>query len=198
MVTMDTEPGRSKYPNVFEPITIGPVQIRNRTYMGPHGIPLEAPTPGHEFYHSPAVEAAHYYAERAGGGVGLIFHSQQVAPVARFWWFSSNPWFRESIPSYQRVAEMVHDQGARIMAQLWYTGNYLNQWDAIGPVAPVLRPSHESHFLWHTVGREMTKAEIRQLIDSYVRSSRHLAEAGYDGVEIHASHGAIVEKFLSP
>ncbi len=183
---------------MFEPITIGNVELRNRTYMGPHGIPLEAPTPGHEFYHSPAVEAAYYYAERAHGGVGLIFHSQQSGPVARFPWFSSNPWFRESIPSYRRVAEMVHEGGAKIMSQLWYTGNFLNQWDAIGPVSPVLRPSHEAHFVWHTVGREMTKAEIQRLIETYVQSSRHLLEAGYDGVEIHASHGAIVEKFLSP
>src|SRR5262245_36527074 len=76
------EPGRERYPRVFEPIVLGPVPVRNRIYMPPHGVPLEVPVPGFGPNAMPAAELAYYYAERAAGGVGLIFQSTLVAPFA--------------------------------------------------------------------------------------------------------------------
>lgn len=195
---MPNEPGRAKYPHVFTPLAIGPIEVPNRFFMGPHGIPLEAPTPGVEAYRSPSVEAAHYYAERAAAGVGLLFHSQKVAPVAGFHWYTANPWFTESIPSYARVAEGVHEHGAKLFAQLHYTAHTLQNWEPLGPTVPPLRPSPEPHFIVQAVGLEMRKKEIRWMAEAYAQATRNLREAGYDGVEVHASHGALYEKFLSP
>jgi 2,4-dienoyl-CoA reductase-like NADH-dependent reductase (Old Yellow Enzyme family)/NADPH-dependent 2,4-dienoyl-CoA reductase/sulfur reductase-like enzyme len=193
-----TAAGSDRYPSVFRPLRIGPIEVANRMFMGPHGIPLEAPTPGQEAYKTPSAEAAHYFAERAAGGVALVFHSQKLGPVAYFNWFSATPWFEEAIPSYVRIAEMVHAHGTRIMAQIHYTGHSLNYWEPLGPVVPAFRPSAEPHFVHPTVGKPMTRREMAQFADAYRRTTRHLRQAGYDGIEVHVSHGALFEHFLSP
>src|SRR3954471_13304186 len=109
------QPGVQRYPHVFEPIRVGPLELPNRTYFSPHGIPIEAPTPGVEAHRVPAVEMAHYLAERAAGGAALIFHSTQLAPWARQFNLMTSPGLREGIPSYRRVADLTHEAGGKIM-----------------------------------------------------------------------------------
>lgn len=187
-----------RYPHVFRPLRLGTVEVANRIYMSPHGIALEVPTPGHEAYHVPAAELAHYFAERARGGTGLIFHSTQVGPAARQHNLSSNPGFDESVPSYERVAEMVHEQGAKIMAEVWYASHLLKMWEARGPEAPTLGASAGQHYASPSVRRAIGRDEIRRLAELHAIAARNLRRAGYDGIEVHVSHGAIFEHFLSP
>jgi 2,4-dienoyl-CoA reductase-like NADH-dependent reductase (Old Yellow Enzyme family)/NADPH-dependent 2,4-dienoyl-CoA reductase/sulfur reductase-like enzyme len=187
-----------RYPHVFAPLRLGPVEVRNRIYMSPHGIPLEAPVEGREFHHQPAVEHAHYFAERAAGGVGLIFHSMQVGPFAAQPGLAASPHLEETIPSYSRVAEMVHDQGARIMAEIWYIPWQPHYWEALGPMAPQLAPSAVQNFALPYTRHPMRKPEIDAIVAAHGRATANLRAAGYDGVELHLSHGAILEYFLSP
>jgi len=195
---MSERPGIASYPNVFTPIALGPVELPNRIYMAPHGIPLEAPTPGRAAYAEPAEERVHYFAERAAGGVGLIIHSTQVAPFAVQDNLAENPGLPESIPSYRRVAEAVHEHGAKLMAEIWYVNWIPKRWEKLGPEAPGLAPSVAQNLAWPSVRRQMTKEEIRRLVDAHATAARHLREAGYDGIELHVSHGSIVEYFLTP
>ena len=95
-------PGLTMYPRVFQPIDLGPVSVRNRMYMAPHGISLEAPMPGRGAYNVPSAEAAFYLGERAAGGVGLVFHSTLLSPAGRQSNMKATPWFDEAIPSYAR------------------------------------------------------------------------------------------------
>jgi 2,4-dienoyl-CoA reductase-like NADH-dependent reductase (Old Yellow Enzyme family) len=191
-------PGIAKYPHVFSPITIGQIELRNRIYMGPHGNPVTAPMPGREAHSVPSLELAYYFAERAAGGVGLIFHSTQVAPFARDSAHSATPGLREAIPSYQRVAELVHEHGAKIMAEVWYVPWQPHYWEPLGPLAPGLSPSATGHFADAFVNYEMNTAAIALVREAHRDVVRNLREAGYDGVELHVSHGAYFEYFLSP
>ena len=54
-----------RYRNVLSPISLGRVEVPNRVYLSPHGLPLEAPVPGFEAHRLPAAAHAHYFAERA-------------------------------------------------------------------------------------------------------------------------------------
>ena len=195
---MATQDGADRYPHVFTPLRLGPVEVANRIYMSPHGIPLEAPVDGHEFHHQPAVEHAHYFAERAAGGVGLIFHSMQVGPFAAQPGLAASPHLDETIPSYSRVAEMVHEQGAKIMAEFWYIPWQPHYWEALGPMAPQLAPSAVQNFALPYTRHPMRKPEIDAIVAAHGKTTENLRKAGYDGVELHLSHGAILEYFLSP
>ncbi|GAB7007773.1 hypothetical protein JCM18899A_52490 [Nocardioides sp. AN3] len=80
---MSDERGRTKYPHISsEPMTIGPVDIRNRIFMAARGIPLDGPGPSNPSYDAPSADAFDCYAERARGGVGLLFHIQKVGHTA--------------------------------------------------------------------------------------------------------------------
>jgi 2,4-dienoyl-CoA reductase-like NADH-dependent reductase (Old Yellow Enzyme family)/thioredoxin reductase len=187
-----------RYPNVFSPLRIGPLEVPNRIYLSPHGLPLEAPVPGHETHHLPSSDHAHYFAERAAGGVGLIFHSAQVGPFAAQTNLSASPGLKASIPSYRRVAEMVHEHGARIMAELWYVAWYPKRWDALGPDAPTMAPSSTQQYTMPGTRYAMRTRDIQNVLAAHRDAARNLRAAGYDGVELHVSHGSLLEYFLSP
>jgi 2,4-dienoyl-CoA reductase-like NADH-dependent reductase (Old Yellow Enzyme family) len=190
---------RARYPHVFEPISIGGVEIRNRIYMPPHGIPIEAPLPGREAYRVPAADFAAYYAERALGGVGLLFHSTTVGPIGRQPInVQASPWWPEAVSSYGKVAEAVHAHGAKLMAQIWYAPFEPHMWEPLGPEAPPLGPSATGDWLVARVAHAMSKTEIGKYVAMNAHTAHHLREAGYDGIAIHASHGVLVEQFISP
>src|SRR5579862_8521451 len=116
---MPEQPGLSKYPNVFSPISLGPVEIPNRIYMSPHGIALEAPD-GVVDMGEPSINRIYYFAERAAGGTGLIIHSTQMAPGSPQVSLTETIVRAEHVPSYRRIAEAVHGHGSKIMAEIWY------------------------------------------------------------------------------
>jgi 2,4-dienoyl-CoA reductase (NADPH2) len=176
---------------------LGPVEVRNRIYMSPHGIGLEAPS---ETFDSaqPSVNRIYYFAERAAGGVGLIIHSTQMAPGPVQANLGESIAQSENIPSYRRVAEAVKGHGARIMAEIWYVNWLPKRWEKLGPLAPAIGPSATQNFYMPWVRRAMTKHEIARLVEVYRTSARNVREAGYDGIELHVSHGSIVEYFLTP
>jgi 2,4-dienoyl-CoA reductase (NADPH2) len=195
---MSAAAGSDRYPHVFSGVQVGPLEFGNRMYMAPHGIPLQAPMPGHEAFAVPSAETPAYYAERAAAGVELIFHSTQVGPIAAQTNLSFNPGLPEAVPSYRAVADAIHAEGAKVIAEVWYAGFFPKRWEPLGPEAPVLGPSGTQMFALPVVLKEMNKAEIAGMVEQHAIAARNLREAGYDGIEIHASHSCIVEYFLSP
>jgi 2,4-dienoyl-CoA reductase-like NADH-dependent reductase (Old Yellow Enzyme family) len=183
----------TKYPLVFRPLRIGPVEVRNRVYMPPHGLGALTVGGAHGSLY-PSDQWAHYFAERAANGVGLIIHSNQILPRVRL----AGPIYEESIPAYSAVAAMVHKHGARIFSQLHHVDRHNNPWDTSGGLVPMLAPTERQRWGTHSSVREINRQEISLLLEAYRRCARNLTEAGYDGIEIHASHGTIHEQFLSP
>ena len=118
----------TKYPHVFQPLKIGPIEVPNRFYFSPHGNPGWVLAVNG----SPSEDYAAYYAERAAGGVGLLIHSMIAIP--RGYFQRQSPHSADTIPSFRAVAEGVHKNGAKIFAQLHYSQN--PRWDPSGPPAP--------------------------------------------------------------
>lgn len=198
---MTSHQPHGRYPHVFEPIRLGPVEIPNRIYMAPHGLPLDTPIPGLGSHGEPSAEHALYFAQRAAGGTGLIFHSTLLGPFADISnYIHATPFNDEAIPSYAKVAELVHGNGAKIMAEIWYLPWVPHKWDALGPSAPSLAPSAMPFFDATVPGTmyEMRHYDIEHVVEAHRKSAANLKSAGYDGLEIHLSHGALLEYFLSP
>jgi 2,4-dienoyl-CoA reductase-like NADH-dependent reductase (Old Yellow Enzyme family) len=181
-----------KYPHVFRPIRIGPVDIPNRFYFSPHGVGLSVGP-------SPSFDFPYYSAERVkGGGCGLVVNSLTVH--TRGTAFQSTPHAPDTIASFRAMSEAVHDAGGKIFGELWYHWMVTGWWQPLSPPAPSLTPSTSQYRYGglYMSTHEMSKDEIRAMVDAHRQSAAHLHEAGYDGAVIHASHGAIAEHFVSP
>jgi 2,4-dienoyl-CoA reductase-like NADH-dependent reductase (Old Yellow Enzyme family) len=182
-----------RYPNVFRPIDIGPIQVPNRFYLPPHGVPLV--TTGPHGSSVPSSFFVEYYRERARGGVGLLVHSITVPPFTKRLACAA---YEGSVPAFAAVAEAVHAEGAKIFAQLHYASLTGGTWGPLTPQLPILGASSYQRFENYDTFHQMTRDEIKAFIDGFGRSARNLRAAGYDGIEVHAAHGVLVEHFLSP
>jgi len=119
-------------------------------------------------------QAVKFFAERARGGVGLIVvHGTPVDLLLRANW----------VRGLKPLVTAVQEKGARVVLQLWH-GNELDG----QAVAPSARGSY----------RQITREEIRTVIDKFATAARKCQEAGFDGVEVHGAHGYFIHQFFSP
>jgi 2,4-dienoyl-CoA reductase-like NADH-dependent reductase (Old Yellow Enzyme family) len=119
-------------------------------------------------------QAVKFFTERARGGVGLIIvHGTPVDLLLKADWARS----------LRTLVTAVHEAGARVALQLWH-GNEL-QGQAVAPSA------RESY-------REITREEIRTVVDKFATAARNCREVGFDGVEVHGAHGYFIHQFFSP
>ncbi len=184
----------AQFPTLMSPFTIGNIEVRNRLVDPAHATALSAD-------HRPTPRLAAFHAARARGGVGLIIlENSRVHPTSAGGGSSMEAWNTDNIPYYKTVADAVHPHGAKILAQLIHMGRNANSMDTLMPVwapsantIPWANPSGSNE-----VPHEISKDEIKELIQWWVKSAMNLKLAGLDGVEIHGAHGFLVGQFLSP
>ena len=131
----------------------------------------------------------------AKGGVGMIISSHAyVTPEGQAGRWQLGIYKDELTEGLRAMTETVHAGGGRIVAQLAHAG-YL----AV-PALTGRDPVAVSDFEGLTKGpcRELTKADLRDLASAYADASRRAKEAGFDGVQLHAAHGYLLNQFLSP
>ncbi|KUR76099.1 FAD-dependent oxidoreductase [Novosphingobium sp. FSW06-99] len=178
-------------PNLFAPITIRNLTIRNRILSTGHDTTL--PT---AFVPNDALVA--YHRARAAGGAGLIV--MQVAGVhetARYTAHLLMATTDDCIPGYARVADAVHAHGCALFGQLFHPGReIMESQDGTLPVA--YAPSAVPNERFHVTPRPMSAALIAQVIAGYAMAAQRLERAGLDGVEVVASHGYLPAQFLNP
>jgi 2,4-dienoyl-CoA reductase-like NADH-dependent reductase (Old Yellow Enzyme family) len=183
--------GHDDYPLTFSPVRIGPVELRNRFYSSPHAVPLT-------LLGQPTDDYIHYNVARAKGGCGLIVLSLAAHNRIRSLW--PNIGIGEHLGAFRALTDAVHDAGAKVFGEPWHFWGHAGQWQPWGTPAPALGPSM-NQFAFHGRGwatREMTRADIRGLIATFRDATGNLRDAGFDGVMLHAAHGAVLEQFLSP
>jgi 2,4-dienoyl-CoA reductase-like NADH-dependent reductase (Old Yellow Enzyme family) len=181
----------NRYPLTTAPIRLGPVQIRNRFYLSPHGV-------GYNVGYEPSDVFVEYYRTRAAGGCGLLVHAMSTMPK-RGGGSLTTPYLERTIPSFRAVADAVHAEGSKIFAEIHYSrvGN-LWSYEPGSSNAPLFGPSAVQTADDFHVTHEMSVETIGKVIEAHRISARHLAEAGYDGIELHCAHGMLCEAFLSP
>ena len=183
------------YPRLFSPLVIGPVEARNRVVCGAHFTMYTEPNrtygePG--FY---GERYGRYLAEYARGGVGTVIAGQaQVHPTTAYQMHNNAAvWDPACVPHLRRVSEQVHEHGALAFLQLAHNGGVNHaMWSRL----PVWSASGIANHM--EASKPIERDEIREVVEHFGRSSRHAADAGFDGIEVHAAHGYLIHEFFSP
>lgn len=177
------------FSNLFEPIQIGPIEVKNRIM-----------STGHHTYlaeGAPSEELIAYHKARAAGGVGsIVTEIVSVHPSGELFskLLKADP---NHLDGFTALAKEVKAEGTRIFAQLFHPGReVMFTPDGMGAVA--FAPSAVPNERFHVMPRELPEAMILEIIDSFGQAAKLMAEAGYDGVEIVGSHGYLPAQFLSP
>lgn len=178
-----------KFGNLFSPIQIGSMTIRNRTVV---------PAMGTNYTTTENVvtdRLIEYHREKAKGGFGLII--TEVTAVDENGKTSLNTpglWKDEQIEGYSKLAKAVQKQGAKLCVQLQHPGRQtLTIFNNCQPVSssPIPCPKMRE------VPRELTTAEVYELAKKFGEAAKRAQLAGVDAVEIHGAHGYLIGQFLS-
>ncbi|MFI5420285.1 MAG: FAD-dependent oxidoreductase [Nitrososphaerales archaeon] len=204
------------FPNLFSPVDIGPVRLKNRIFVTPHATNFASDNRDN----FPGDRLAYYCAERAKGGVGLIEISMiAVTPVSGFSsvleagtdahfapLFAGNPisltgrWpinglDSRVIPGFSKIAKMVHEHGAKCFIELGSAGT--NDGNASGVSSYTWPSVTRIYAMPNFTPREMQLEEIERIVQAYGRAAKFVKDSGLDGVDIHGTHGTLICEFLS-
>ena len=180
---------------LFERTELAGLELCNRIAMAPMTRRLSPDD------RVPSQAVVEYYARRAAGGVGLIItegthvddkhapDSENVPGIFN----------EEQAAGWKRVIEAVHSAEncfglpSRIAVQLWHTGRH-----AMNPIGPSPIPVQKRDGGYKDTPREMTEADMDEVVAIFENAARLSIAAGFDSMEIHGAHGYLLDSFLSP
>lgn len=182
---------------LFSPTQLGAIDLPNRLVMAPltrsrcadDGIPTEMhPT---------------YYAQRASAGL-LITEATNISPQGRGYAYTPGIWGAPQVDAWKAVTHAVHQADGRIVCQLWHVGRVSHsslQPQGAQPVAPSAiaatgKAFTNTGFLPFETPRALETAEIPGIIEQYRHAAKNALEAGFDGVEVHAANGYLLDQFI--
>src|ERR1700683_3870005 len=183
--------------DVFSPFRLGPVALPNRIVMAP--MTRNRAGPGN----APTALNATYYAQRAGAGM-IVAEASPVSPQGLGYPGTPGIQSAEQIAGWRLVTDAVHAARGRIFLQLWHVGRISHpslQPDGALPVAPsAIAPAGQAWTLDgmrpYVTPRALETAEIPGIIAQYRQGAANAKAAGFDGVEVHAAHGYLLDQFL--
>lgn len=178
---------------IFKPLKLGTMQLQNRIAMAP----LTRMRADED--HVPTDLQVEYYEQRASApGTLIVTEATYIAQQAGGYAKVPGIWSAAQIAGWRKVTDAVHKKGSFIYLQLWALGRVakLDQLQKeIGPDAKVIGPSD--------IPREgcvtptpLTEEEIKEYVGLYTQAAKNSIEAGFDGVEIHAANGYLIDQFL--
>jgi 2,4-dienoyl-CoA reductase-like NADH-dependent reductase (Old Yellow Enzyme family) len=189
-------------PSLFDPIQLGAIHAPNRILMAP----LTRGRATRE--HVPTPVMADYYAQRASAGL-IISEATGISRQGMGWAYAPGLWTDAQTDGWKPVVEAVHAAGGRIVAQLWHMGRLVHP-DFLDGAAPVAAsantapgsvrtyPAEESGEIKrpYAEARPLRTDEIPGLLDDYARAASNAMRAGFDGVQVHAANGYLIDTFL--
>jgi 2,4-dienoyl-CoA reductase-like NADH-dependent reductase (Old Yellow Enzyme family) len=135
------------------------------------------------------------YRRLARGGVGLIISGHMyVHPSGKCHPEMTGIYSDDLIPDLKKLAQAVHNEGGKLVAQINHGGMQCST----ETVDETVAPSAISADFLKQPARELTVEEIDALIDAFAQSARRAKQAGFDGVQLHAAHGYLINQFHSP
>ena len=185
---------------LFDSVTVGDIALSNRVVMAPltrNRAPGAVPTP---------LMAA-YYRQRASAGL-LITEATAISHQGQGYADVPGLYAPEQVAGWKPVTAAVHEAGGKIVTQLWHVGRVSHttlQPNGAAPVAPsalaaktktVLIQNGVPTFVETSTPRALETSELAGIVDDYRRAAKAAIEAGFDGVEIHAANGYLIDQFL--
>jgi N-ethylmaleimide reductase len=183
---------------LFEPLRLGELTLPNRIVMAP--LTRNRATKGSD---APSDLNALYYQQRASAGL-LISEASQISQQGQGYVWTPGIYTDAQVAGWRKVTDAVHAAGGRIVIQLWHVGRISHvslQPNGGAPVAPSpiraeTKTYIESGFAPVSEPRALEAAEIPGIVADYARATQRAKQAGFDGVEIHAANGYLLEQFI--
>ncbi|CAA2103210.1 N-ethylmaleimide reductase [Methylobacterium bullatum] len=183
-------------PSLNDPIRIGAIDAKNRIFMAP----LTRGRATRE--HVPTPIMIEYYTQRAGAGV-ILTEATGISQEGLGWPYAPGIWSDEQVEAWKPIVKAVHEAGGRIVCQLWHMGRVVHP-SLNGGKAPISSSATTAPDQAHTYEGKQPYAEARalpideipRLLADYDRAARNAIAAGFDGVQIHAANGYLIDQFL--
>ncbi|SEJ81978.1 2,4-dienoyl-CoA reductase [Sphingobium sp. AP50] len=183
-------------PGLFDPIELGAIKAPNRILMAPmtraRGTKAHVPTPMME----------QYYRDRASAGL-IISEAVGITQQGLGWPYATGLWTHEQIAGWRRITDAVHEAGGRIIVQLWHMGRAVHPsfLDGERPVSAsaTTAPDHAHTYDGrqpYEEARHLHADEIPVILADFHRGALNAIEAGFDGAQIHAANGYLIDQFL--
>jgi N-ethylmaleimide reductase len=184
---------------LFSPVTLGALRLRNRIVMAPMTRSRSGMTDG-----VPSELVARYYAQRATAGL-IISEGVSPSAIGRGYLMTPGIHSDAQVERWRGVTEAVHREGGLIAIQLMHTGRISNPGalpDDAAPVAPsAIQAAGKSFSVsgehGYRLPHSLTIAEVEQTIADYATAARRAVEADFDAVELHSASGYLPMQFLS-
>ncbi|KAB1067158.1 alkene reductase [Tamlana haliotis] len=194
----------SQNTDLFSTYHLGVLDLKNRFLMAPM-TRSRATQPGD----IPNTLMAEYYGQRASAGI-IITEATQVSLQGKGYANTPGIYTKEQIEGWKLITDEVHKKGSKIFLQLWHVGRVSSsKVNGLQPIAPSEKiaketnvyifdgaPNGDATFIPVETPREMTKADIKQVIEEFRTGAKNAIEAGFDGVEIHGANGYLIDEFL--
>lgn len=183
-------------PSLLDPIRLGAIEAPNRILMAP----LTRGRSTRE--HVPTELMVEYYRQRAAAGL-IITEATGISREGLGWPYAPGIWTDAQVEGWKPVVDAVHRAGGRIAVQLWHMGRIVHP-DFLDGAKPVSASATTAPGKAHTYdgkkpyeeARALELSEIPRLLGDYEHAAENARKAGFDGVEIHAANGYLIDQFL--
>jgi N-ethylmaleimide reductase len=188
---------------LFTPVQFGPMKLKHRVVMAPltrsRSIQPNS-VPGNLM--------AEYYAQRASDGGLIIGEATNISITSRGWLGAPGLYSDEQVEGWKKIVDAVHAKGGHMFAQLWHTGrsSHVEMTGGEMPVSASVDPGYwqsADHLISAPSGwvqpsphRALAISEIAGIVEDYRQAALRARAAGFEGVELHAANGYLVDQFL--
>lgn len=187
-------------PSLYDPIRLGQIQLDSRIVMAPL-------TRNRALGQRPNALMTEYYAQRANPATGaglIVTEATPISPMGHGYLDTPGLYTPEQVAAWRVITDAVHAHGGRIVVQLWHVGRISHSSLLPGGAAPVSSTAQAAEAMTYTAQgfepvsppRALRTDELPGIVAEYRHATRCALEAGFDGVEIHAANGYLIEQFL--
>jgi len=188
---------------LFSPVQIGPITLGHRVVMAPL-TRSRSQQPGD----IPSDLMREYYSQRASEGGFLISEATSISITGRGWLGAPGLYSDQQVEGWKKITAAVHAKGGHMFSQLWHTGrsSHFEMTDGKEPVSASVNPAYwadESHVVSTPSGwvrpsphRALDITEIPRIIADYRKAAERAKAADFEGVELHAANGYLIDQFL--
>tara|TARA_R110000751_G_scaffold2018_11_gene9178 strand:- start:3878 stop:4990 length:1113 start_codon:yes stop_codon:yes gene_type:complete len=183
--------------SLFQPLTMGALEAKNRIFMAPltRGRSTQPGSVPNEMMET-------YYRQRASAGL-IISEATGISVEGLGWPAAPGIWSDEQVEGWKPITDAVHEEGGLIVLQLWHMGRLVHP-DFLGGNPPVsasatTAPGHAHTFEGrkdYEAARALSVDEIARVVEDYRHAAENAKKAGFDGVQLHAANGYLVDQFL--
>ena len=182
-------------PTLFDPVQFGAISADNRILMAPL-TRARADRDG-----VPQAFVKDYYAQRSGAGL-IISEATGISREGLGWPNAPGIWSEAQVEAWKPVTAAVHAAGSKIVSQLWHMGRLVHP--SVSGMESVSSSAIQAPHYAHTyegkkdyvVPHVLTKDEIAGIVSDYAAAARNAIRAGFDGIQLHAANGYLIDQFL--